>query len=164
MLEGLTLWEILIENVGWRGPILDELSRHRIIRKLIGMTVTDLVNSTSQKLKDSGVNSVVELQKLGYNVIGFSEDMHRRNRKIKDFLYNNLYRHPRVARMQTKAERIVNDIFNAYLREPAMLPNHVQSWIENRGLERTICDYIAGMTDRYAIEEHMKLFDPSIKP
>ena len=62
-----------------------------------------------------------ELQRLPYNVIGFSEDMHRRNRQLKDFLYTNLYRHYRVVRMAVKAERIIRDLFNAYLQEPADL-------------------------------------------
>jgi len=164
MLEGLTLWEILLESVGWQGHTLDELNRHRIIRRLIGLTVTSMVESTSQRLRESGIQSVDELQKLDHNVIGFDEDMHRRNRQLKDFLYSNLYRHPRVVRMQVKAERIIGDLFQAYSSEPSILPHHVQEWVEERGLERTICDYIAGMTDRYAVEEYSKLFDPAIKP
>ena len=86
------------------------------------------------------------------------------NRQLKDFLYNNLYRHHRVVRMQVKAERIISDLFAAYQSEPAILPRHIQELIEKRGLERTICDYIAGMTDRFAIQEHQKLFDPTVKP
>jgi dGTPase len=164
MLEGITLWEILVESVGWRGHELDDLSRHRMIRNLIDMEVTDLTHTTDQHLRESSVRSVVELQKLPYNVIGFSEEMSRRNRQLKDFLYANLYRHHRVVRMATKAERIISDLFKAYLREPAILPSHVQDLSEERGLERNICDYIAGMTDRFAVEEYQKLFDPVMKP
>mgnify|MGYP002402070744 CR=1 FL=1 len=76
----------------------------------------------------------------------------------------NLYRHFRVVRMQVKAERIISDLFNSYRAEPLMLPDSAQYYIEKRGLERTICDYIAGMTDRYAIEEYQKLFNPLEKP
>ncbi len=164
MLEGITLWEILAESVGWHGLVLDELSRHRAIRRLIGLEVTDLVHFTHQKLRESSVKSVEELQRLPYNVISFSEDMHRRNRQLKDFLYHNLYRHHRVVRMATKAERIVNDLFQVYCNEPAILPTHILEMVEDRGRERTVCDYIAGMTDRFAIDEHRKLFDPSIRP
>jgi dGTPase len=164
MLEGITLWEILAESVGWRGPLLDDLDRHRLIRRLIGIEVSDLIATTAQTLRESGARSVEELQRLPYNVIGYSEDMHRRNRQIKDFLYANMYRHHRVVRMAVKAERIITDLFNAYQAEPYMLPQHVQEWIEDRGLERTISDYIAGMTDRYALQEHDKLFDPSTLP
>ncbi|MFC1997693.1 deoxyguanosinetriphosphate triphosphohydrolase [Chloroflexota bacterium] len=163
MLGGIALWEILAESVGWQGN-LDDLSRHRLIRRLIGILVTDMVESTSDRLLKSAVKSVDELQQLEYNVIGFSEELQRRNRELKDFLYANLYRHSRVVRMQVKAERIINDLFNAYTNEPVILPSHVEAQIESRGLERTICDHIAGMTDRYAVEEHQKLFDPAIKP
>ncbi len=164
MLAGITLWEILAESVNWRGPILEDLDRYRMIRRLIGMEVTDLVHTTHARIQESNVKSVEELQRLPYNVIGFSEDMHRRNRQLKDFLYANLYRHHRVVRMAVKAEQIITDLFKAYRSEPAILPRHIQSLIEQYGLERTICDYIAGMTDRFAVDEHYKLFEPSTKP
>jgi dGTPase len=150
--------------VGWKTAQLDQITRHRMIRKLIGMEVTDLIMATDQRLRESGVRSVEELQRLPFNVIGFSEDMHRRNRELKDFLYNHLYRHHRVVRMAVKAERIITDLFRAYHDEPEMLPHHVQEAIDEHGLERTLCDYIAGMTDRYAVEEYRKLLDPMEKP
>jgi dGTPase len=164
MLDGITLWEILAESVKWQSTTLDELDRHRLIRRLIGLEVTDLVLATDQRLRESSVRSVDELQRLSYNMIGFSEDMHRRNRELKDFLYANLYRHHRVVRMAVKAERIISDIFRSYQNEPEVLPDHVQAWIDERGLERTICDYIAGMTDRFALQEHNKMFDPMTLP
>lgn len=164
MLEGIDLWEILRSSVGWHSGLLDELTRHRAIRRLIGLEVTDVIQSTALKLQDSAVRSVDELQQLPYNVVGFSDDLRRRNRQLKDFLYKNMYRHWRVIRMAVKAERIISALFDAYRSEPSMLPNHIQDTIAKHGLERTICDYIAGMTDRYAIEEHRKLFDPEVLP
>jgi len=164
LLEGITLWEILIESVGVREAILDDLTRHRLIRRLIGIEVSDLIEVTHQRLRDSNVKSVEELQRLSYPVISFSEDVYRRNRQLKDFLYANLYRHHRVVRMAVKAERIINDLYMAYQAEPSILPRHVQEQIVEFGLERTLCDYIAGMTDRFAVEEHQKLFDPTVKP
>jgi len=164
MLEGISLWEILTDTIKWRGPELEDVARHKLIRQLIGMEVTDLVTATDTRLKESGAKSALDIQKLSYNVIGFSEEMSRRNRELKDFLYNKMYRHFRVVRMQVKAERIIEDIFNAYHEEPTTLPDQFQAFVEQRGLERTICDYISGMTDRYAIEEHQKLFNPLEKP
>lgn len=164
ILEGIALWQILKETFNWRGPILDDVERHRMIRHLVGLMVTDMIQATDQRLKTSGVKSALELQKLSYNVIGYSEDMQRRNRELKDFLYQKLYRHYRVVRMQVKAENIIKNLFEAYKNEPAMLPTHYQKIVALRGLERTICDYIAGMTDRFAIEEHQRLFDPFLKP
>ncbi len=164
MLSGISLWEILVETFNWRGPALEETARHRIIRHLIGLLVTDVVHATAGRITESGAKSPLDLQKLNRNVIGYSEDMQRRNRELKDFLYARLYRHHRVVRMATKAERILTEMFQAYVEEPAILPEHMQKWIEVRGLERTVCDYIAGMTDRFAIEEYRKLFDPTEKP
>jgi dGTPase len=164
MLEGIALWGILTKTSNWSGPLLEDLERHRMIRKLVGLLVTDMIQATDLRLKESGVRSAPALQMLPINVIGYSEDMQHRNRELKDFLFSKLYRHYRVVRMQVKAEIIITDLFNAYHGEPLILPDHVQQWIPVRGLERTICDHIAGMTDRYAIEEHARLHDPYLKP
>ena len=164
MLDGIALWEILRETFNWNGPILSDMERHRMIRHLVGLMVTDMVEATDTRLRESAVKSPLDIQKLKHNVIGYSEDMQRRHRELKDFLYAKLYRHYRVVRMQVKAERNITELFNAYRTEPAILPDHVQKMIDKRGLERTICDYIAGMTDRYAIEEYEKLFNPGEKP
>jgi dGTPase len=164
MLDGIALWGIITKTSKWSGPNLADLERHRLIRTLVGLLVTDMIQSTDKRLKESGARSAREIQQLSYNVIGFSEDMQRRNREIKDFLFSKLYRHYRVVRMQVKAEHIITDLFTTYQAEPLILPDHVQQWIQVRGLERTICDYIAGMTDRYAIEEHARLLDPDLKP
>ncbi len=163
-LEGVALWEILVHTFDWHGPILEDLQRNRMIRHLIGLMVTDMIQATDERLKKSGARSALDLQRLPYNVIGHSEDMQRRNRDLKDFLYARLYRHYRVIRMQVKAEEIVSSLFEAYQAEPLTLPDHVQSTIPSRGLERTICDYIAGMTDRFAIEEYQRFNDPYLRP
>ena len=136
----------------------------QIIRRLFGFEVTDLIQSVDRYLRKSNVKSSLALQQLPFNVVGFSEDMHRRNRELKDFLFANLYRHYRVVRMANKAEKIVADLFKAYIDTPTMLPEPAQALIEERGLERTVCDYIAGMTDRFAIDEHKRLFDPDVLP
>jgi len=163
-LDGIALWETLVQIYNWHGPFLQDLDRHCMIRRLVGLMVTDMVQATDTRLKESGAKSALEIQKLSYNLIGYSEETQRHNRELKDFLYASLYRHYRVMRMQVKAEHIITDLFTAYQLEPLILPDHVQTWIPTRGLERTICDYIAGMTDRYAIEEHERLNDPYLKP
>jgi len=164
MLEGIELWHILTESIGWQGDLLDDLTRHRLIRRLIGLMVSNLLEATEQKLRASNAHTVDDLQRLPYNVVSYSEETHRRSRQLKDLLYNNLYRHYRVIRMAVKAERIITDLFETYSKEPSILPAHIRESIPERGLERTVCDYIAGMTDRFAIEEHQKLFDPLMLP
>ncbi len=164
LLEGIALWEILRETYNWHGSILSDMERHRMIRHLVGLLVTDILQSTEARIKDSKVKTALDIQKLKHNIIGYSEEMQRRNRELKDLLYKKLYRHYRVVRMQVKAEHNISELFHAYKAEPSILPDHVLFLIEKRGLERTICDHIAGMTDRYAIEEHQKLFNPFEKP
>jgi dGTPase len=164
MMDGIALWEIMVSTYNWHGATLQEMERHRMIRHLVGLMVTDMVTATDKRLKESGVKSALDIQKLPYNTLGYGEEMQRRNRELKDFLYNKLYRHYRVVRMQVKAEHIITDLFDAYHAEPLTLPDHVQQWIPTRGLERTICDHIAGMTDRYAIDEHARMHDPFLKP
>jgi len=164
-LDGIAIWEIINESLGRRkSETLDELTRHQIIRRLIGFETTDLIQSIDRYLRKSNVKSALELQKLPYNVVGFSEDMFRRNRELKDFLFNNLYRHYRVVRMASKAEKIVTELFIIYQQNSATLPSHIQTSIRERGLERSICDYIAGMTDRFAVDEYNRLFSPDVLP
>ncbi len=164
MLKDLAIWKVLVKSVDWKGEELIELDRNRIIRRMIGIEVEDLIKSTNNKIQESGVASVEDIQTLPHNVISFGDEMAQNNRELKDFLFKNLYQNHRVIRMQEKAERIINDLFTAYKKNPMMLPNHIQVWLENKGLERSICDYIAGMTDRFAIDEHRKLFDPTHIP
>ncbi|MBN1304947.1 MAG: deoxyguanosinetriphosphate triphosphohydrolase [Anaerolineales bacterium] len=164
MLSGIAIWEILVETINWHGPLLDEIDRHRMIRQLIGLLVTDLIETTEERLVSSGAQSPLDIQKLTHNLIGYSEDMQRRNREMKDFLYRELYRHHRVMRMQVKAENLISNLFHGFVETPGILPAQYQKFAEIRGLERTVCDYIAGMTDRYAIEEYQKLFNPLEKP
>jgi dGTPase len=164
-LDGIALWEIINESIGRRrSETLDALTRHQIIRRLINFEVTDLIQSTDRYLRRSNVKSALDVQKLPFNVAGFSEDMYRRNRELKDFLFANLYRHYRVVRMAAKSENIVTELFQIYQANPKTLPAEVQETISERGLERTICDYIAGMTDRFAIDEYKRLFDVDVLP
>ena len=164
MLDGLDLWRQLVESVGWSGGVLHQLDRTRMIRRLIGILVTDVVQATDKRIQDSGVNSPLDVQKLDHNLIGYSEPLQGPNRQLKDFLFNNLYRHHRVVRMAVKAERVLTSLFNAYVSEPDMLPIEFRQFFDTRGKERTIADYLAGMTDRYAIQEYERLFDPRSRP
>jgi dGTPase len=164
IVAGSRLWETVKESVGWKDGLLDDLTRHRLIRRLIGIEVTDLVNAASARIDASGAASPLDLQKLDHNVIGWSDDFKAMNRELKNILFNNMYRHYRVVRMATKAERFLSDLFSACLTEPAILPPTARKRVDEVGLHRAVCDYLAGMTDRFALEEHIKLFDPHERP
>ena len=163
-LEGLELWTVLARSLGWTTLDIDELARHRLIRRLIGLEVNDLLQATADRIRRSGADSVEAMQRLTYNVAGFSEEMAGRNRQLKDFLYRNMYQHHRVVRMQVKADSILEDLFNAYTRNPEILPESVPAPEAEVDSYRAVCDYIAGMTDRFALQEHATLFDPGIQP
>jgi dGTPase len=164
MLADIELWNMVAEKMKVNSCQLDDLTRHGIIRELIGLEVDSMIAHSSERLDKSGVKTLAELQSLPYTVIGFDENMQHRNRILKEFLYHNMYRNYRIVRMQKKAERVLSELFTAYRDEPLMLPLHFQNQIEQKGKEQTICDYLAGMTDRFAVDEYQKLFDPMLLP
>ncbi len=164
MLGEIDLWNMVADNQKVNACQLDDLTRHSIIRELIGLEVDSMIQDSCVRLEKSGVKSLVELQSLPYNVIGFDDSMRKKNRELKDFLFHNMYRNYRVVRMQKKAERVLSELFKAYRNEPLMLPLQFQEQIDKKGKEQTICDYLAGMTDRFAVDEYQKLFDPLLLP
>lgn len=163
-LQGLTLWEMIRESIGWTTDDLDELTRHRLIRRLIGLEVSALLEATQKRISAADLQSVEALQLLDHNVVGYSDDFIDMNQQLKSFLFANMYKHYRVVRMQTKAERFIEELFNAYAEKPEILPMKVQARAQTREFYRTICDYLAGMTDRFALKEYSKLFDPATLP
>jgi dGTPase len=160
-LEGLTLWEELRADLRIKADLrFSDMDRHRIIRRLVGWEVTDLIEETDRRLQAYNVQSVGDVRNLPNNVVSFSPEMARKNQELQDFLYRNLYCHYRVMRMQAKAKRFLCELFRAYVGDPHQLPYETQTRLEEEELPRVVCDYIAGMTDRYAIQEYRRLFDP----
>ena len=135
---------------------------HESIRRLIDLMVNDALGESRRRLADAAPASAAEIRALGRPVIGFSPEMDAHNDALKSFLFDRMYRHSRVNRMTTKARRVVCDLFALLLDEPECLPNDWRSEAEGAGTverARLVCDYIAGMTDRYALDEHRRLFD-----
>jgi dGTPase len=165
-LKGVGLWEMVGEQTGLKDSEVDELSRHRLIRRLIGLLVRNIYEATEERIKKAKISSVKALQKHPRNVIGHSEPMTRMVGELKEFLYQNMYRHYRVVRMAQKAERTISQLFETYMTDPDQLPDTIQERLKSGEdtQARVICDYIAGMTDRYASQEYQKLFDPFTRP
>ena len=159
-LSGLELWEQVKESIGWDGTDYDKMWRHRIVRRLLGLLIDDVLTETSRRLDRATPTSADDVRALPENVVALSPEMGENLAELKRFLLERLYRHPRVMRMQIKAERIIRALFEAYIAEPRQLPYEEQAKLETRSLHRAVCDYIAGMTDRYALQEYAKLFDP----
>ncbi len=159
------LWQRVMDSLGlpYHLPRLDSLTRARIIRRLVGIEMTDAIEYTYQQLVDHNIQSVDDIRRMGRNLAGFSPDMRQANGVQKRYLYEHFYRSHRVMRMASKAEMVLTRLFEAYVREPRMLPPDTQQKIQkgDETMHRVICDYLAGMTDRYAIQEYNRLFDPN---
>ena len=162
-LAGIELWHQAHETVESSGARLDpEIRRYQIVRTLINRQVTNLVRATAEQLTRHHIGSVDDVRACSERLVGFSDEMTRLRSPLKQLLWKQLYHHYRVVRMADKAKRCITELFTLYIRQPELLPNTTRSRI-GRGEEphRVVCDYIAGMTDRYCLEEYKKLFDPS---
>jgi dGTPase len=141
----------------------ERILRHQVVRRIINRCVEDLIVTTDRSLQEARVGSTEDVRATSGRLVSYSPAMGQHVRELKDFLLRSMYRHYRVVRMGDKAGRILRDLFNSYMSEPRQLPPHTQEQIERDGVPRVVCDYIAGMTDRFAVDEHQKLFDPTVR-
>lgn len=159
----LTIAQRTLRSLGMEqdADLRSDLVRYRFIRRLVGIEVSDVVSATAQKITETGITSLDELRAAAENVACYSPALAAENQELKRFLFQNFYRHYRVVRMAAKAARTINRLFEAYISEPRQLPFEVQMRVANSndGLHRVVCDYLAGMTDRYAIQEYRRLYD-----
>jgi dGTPase len=150
-------------SVRERYPGLDEPRLiHETIRRVIDRMVSDLIAETRSRLADGGVRSVADVRALQVPIVSFSAEMSENVRALKHFLLERMYRHYRVNRMSSKARRVISDLFGLYLAEPECLPNEwrvLAAGPDNPQTARVAADYLAGMTDRYALDQHHRLFD-----
>lgn len=141
---------------------------HEIIRRMINQQVSDFLKTSSQQLADAKPQTRDDVTQHSQALVGFSDDMRSMNQELKQFLRQNLYRHYRVHRMTAKAAIIIRSLFDAFLSDPLLLPPEQQQHLKllknsdpDTGSARAIADYIAGMTDRYAIREYERIFNAS---
>lgn len=136
--------------------------RYQGVRWLIDAMASDLVESILARIRDEGIDSLDAVRAVKPRLVEFSPAMGQRQLDLKAFLYEHLYTHHRVTRMTQKADRIMSALFEVYMHEPRQLPPHTVGRIQQGGepVARVVADYIAGMTDRFALEEYKKLFDP----
>jgi dGTPase len=135
---------------------------HEAVRRLIGHMVHDLVDETRRRIEEVAPGSADDIRRCGRPVVAFSQEMQKNDRALKEFLFENMYRHYKLNRMSSKARRVVRDLFRLLVAEPGCLPTE---WRRTAGAPESVetawvvADYIAGMTDRYALDEHRQLFD-----
>ena len=159
-LEQLDVWHAYCALTHARLDQFDDSMRHHFIRWLVNTQVTDFVTTTDQILRARQIDSLDALRAIGKPIVAFSDAMDQNNRKLRAYLMENFYLHFRVARMAAKAEHVLEGLFTALMKNQRLLPKIVQQRIQAGNRARVICDYIAGMTDRFALQEHQRLFDP----
>jgi dGTPase len=135
---------------------------YQAVRRVIDRLVSDLCDAVSAEIAARGIGSLDAVRRVMPRLVEFSPEVTAENRELKAFLYDRLYTHYRVTRMTQKADRIMTALFEVYMHEPKQLPPHVtrRAQDEAETMPRVIADYIAGMTDRFALQEYKKLFDP----
>ncbi|MGD9764672.1 MAG: deoxyguanosinetriphosphate triphosphohydrolase [Candidatus Binatia bacterium] len=161
-LDEVRLWREAYGAVRQRHPAASpRIWRYQAIRLIIDRLVTDLIEHVERRVAAEQIETVADVRAYGQPVVGFGPELEAQRLELKRFLMDNLYRHHRVIRVFEKAKRVMRELFDAYMSEPQQLPPHILER-RQRGetLARIIADYIAGMTDRFALEEHRKLFDP----
>jgi dGTPase len=160
-LREVPLWEehfLAIQCRSRQAP--RKIQWRQTVRAIINSLVLDLCAETLRRLASSSLTTPEDVRHVPQPLVGFSQAMEHKNAELKLFLLEHLYRHYRVIRMAEKARRIIHDLFKVYVDTPRQMPPSFATRIAAEGTPRVICDYIAGMTDRFALEEHRKLFDP----
>jgi dGTPase len=157
----LQLWSDACRYIEKKYPTVPPLQKKRlVIRLIINRLVTDAIENSLARIEKTSLESSEDVQKLKQPVIVFSEGIKRQLADLKRFLNSHLYNHYRVVRMTDKGQRFLKELFEVYLQKPAQLPPDVLRRGKRDGIHRAICDYLAGMTDRFALDEYKRLFEP----
>lgn len=160
-LENLPIWNNINKSIAKIYTKIDKDKRkYLIIRSLIDLQVTDLIQETERNIKKFKLKSYMDVKKMDKKIVSFSKHMLAKRKPLRSFLMDRLYHHYRVMRMSIKAKRFIQELFKVYIDKPQQLPTETQKRISTDGVRRVVCDYIAGMTDRYALDEYKKLFNP----
>ncbi len=164
-LAGIALWQDLRAGVRAKYPALEGREMcATIIRRLIDRQVEDVVATSGARIDAAGVQTVDDVRRQPRPLVAYSERLLAANRELKRFLFQNLYYHPQVADANRRACERLGDVFNAYLQAPERLGQATAARVDADGLHRTVCDYLSGMTDRYLLEEHGRLFGQGESP
>lgn len=160
-LTKIPLWKKMDKAITKKYSNLEpEIKKYQIIRLLIDFQIKDLINTTKQNLKKNNIKSYQDVRNFKKRLVSFSLKMQKERNILREFLYENLYKHYRVIRMHDKAKRFIYELFQVYFKKPEQLPDTSRMRLKSEHKARVICDYIAGMTDRYALDEYKKLFEP----
>lgn len=162
--KDLGLWQACLPKVQARlaegADKSERVLRQEMIRAIVGLQMRDLVATTRARLDTLGVRTLDGVRACKEPIVGLSPDVRALKAELQRFLFQRVYRHYRVMRQMDKARRFLQALFEEFSKNPQLLPDEYQEWVKTAGLERGVCDYVAGMTDRYAQHEYEKLFKP----
>ncbi len=160
-LNQIGIWHDLTKNLEKRyAELTPTQRRHQMVRMLINFEVSDLIEETTRRIENYRIKTLEDVRKAEEKIISFSGRAGELNGEMKQILFDKMYRHYRMIRMADKAKRIINQLFEVYLKNSDQLPPSFHRRPKDDNIMQLICDYIAGMTDRFALQEYKKLFDP----
>ena len=153
------IWQEINERVARQHPRLDPTRRYYYaIRCLINAQVQDVIAHSNKLIEKAGVRSAHDVRRYGETLIHYSPAMQTRTRLLRDYLYKHLYYSPVVQRVNRRACELMEELFEALLKTPRLIGSQSRARIEKIGVHRAVCDYVSGMTDRYLIEQHERIF------
>jgi len=151
--------KVLHDNKG----IAERPAVHETIRRMINFLIMNVIDETTRRIEEADIQSLDDVRASDKEIVGFSREVRHMNTEMKRYLFKHMYHHYRVVRMAAKSTRVIQELFSAYMENPAMLPPGTITKLcgtdDETQRARTIADYIAGMTDRYALDEYSRLFD-----
>jgi dGTPase len=155
------LWQEVFGRVEKKYPQATvQAKTYTAISSLIGLLIQDVIAQTERNIEKHGIETGEDVRRFGKELISYSPSIQKESDFLKEFLHKSLYRHWRVERMRIKAERFISELFKAYVETPTLVPEGYRRRVDEEPVPRMVCDYIAGMTDRFALDEYKKLFDP----
>ncbi len=158
-LEELDLIKDALQKIKLKESNKSQRFKFELIRKLINLMVDDLISNTKKNIEKLGIKNSNEILDLGVPLVIFSDEMRNKEKKLKVFLRNKMYNHPKVKTMNFKAKKIISDLFDLFIQEPYLLPSDWRNHQDEEQKYINVTDYISGMTDNYAINIHKKYFD-----
>lgn len=163
-LSGVEIWVEAEEKVKKRKPNIEEkILGSYIVREIIDSQVNDVLNQTARNIEEHNIISVNSVRNTKFPIVSFSPEIARKNKELKKFLHKNLYTHMQVEIMNQKGLRIIKELFELFISNPRLMDTSLMEKTGETSIHRTVCDYLAGMTDRYAFNEYRKLFSLSEK-
>ncbi len=154
---GVTVFQRFYREVARLYPgALDKLKFNEALKRALNLMVTDLIENTRARIEAARISSLADVRDHSERLVAFSPEVDGERRQAKTFLYQNLYNRPALAPEKKQAETVISELFAHWMREPSSLPRNYREKLRGESPARVICDYIAGMTDNYIVEQYEK--------